>query len=296
MRHLRGRRNAHLQEPRRLQRPSLGQAAARDARHVHRQSYPFQGLHRRHAAGGQARAGDRRRQLGLRHRQRGGPRRCMRALEPAHRLLVPAEDRVRPAAEDLPIWNLPVPLQRLLLRGIVRLMIGDYRRYGLQKPVTDCSTGIRPTAPRHSATSSRAASSRFRASSAMMATRYISPMAPPAIRSDRRRHGVPQLVPIPAAGHGRGQERRGPGLRRCIPGRRAATSTSSAPASRARALAPCWRRRRSSMPIDRHAGRVGAADRRYPRVVGRKAAGQTISSIRAARGARCGSPGACCGY
>ncbi len=35
---------------------------------------------------------------------------------------------------DLPIWNLPVWLQRLVLRALVRVFIGDYRRYGLQKP------------------------------------------------------------------------------------------------------------------------------------------------------------------
>lgn len=35
---------------------------------------------------------------------------------------------------DLPIWWLPVPLQRLVLRGIIAVVIGDYRRYGLKKP------------------------------------------------------------------------------------------------------------------------------------------------------------------
>jgi hypothetical protein len=35
---------------------------------------------------------------------------------------------------DLPIWGLPVPLQRVILKGIVRALIGDYRRYGLQQP------------------------------------------------------------------------------------------------------------------------------------------------------------------
>jgi hypothetical protein len=35
---------------------------------------------------------------------------------------------------DLPIWNLPVWLQRLVLRALVRVFIGDYRHYGLQKP------------------------------------------------------------------------------------------------------------------------------------------------------------------
>ena len=35
---------------------------------------------------------------------------------------------------DLPIWNLPVTLQRLALRAIVRVSVGDYRRYGLKKP------------------------------------------------------------------------------------------------------------------------------------------------------------------
>lgn len=35
---------------------------------------------------------------------------------------------------DLPIWNLPVSVQRLVLRAIVRLTIGDYRDYGLQWP------------------------------------------------------------------------------------------------------------------------------------------------------------------
>ena len=35
---------------------------------------------------------------------------------------------------DLPIWGLPIFLQRLLLKGIILVTIGDYRRYGLQKP------------------------------------------------------------------------------------------------------------------------------------------------------------------
>lgn len=35
---------------------------------------------------------------------------------------------------DLPIWNLPVFMQRLILRGVIRLVIGDYRAYGLQRP------------------------------------------------------------------------------------------------------------------------------------------------------------------
>jgi cation diffusion facilitator CzcD-associated flavoprotein CzcO len=35
---------------------------------------------------------------------------------------------------DLPIWNLPVFLQRAILKTIVRIVIGDYRSYGLPKP------------------------------------------------------------------------------------------------------------------------------------------------------------------
>lgn len=35
---------------------------------------------------------------------------------------------------DLPIWHLPVWIQRPILRAIVRLVIGDYRNYGLQRP------------------------------------------------------------------------------------------------------------------------------------------------------------------
>lgn len=35
---------------------------------------------------------------------------------------------------DLPIWTLPITLQRLILRGIIKVFIGDYRRYGLEKP------------------------------------------------------------------------------------------------------------------------------------------------------------------
>ena len=35
---------------------------------------------------------------------------------------------------DLPIWNLPVFVQRLVLRGVIQLVIGDYRAYGLQRP------------------------------------------------------------------------------------------------------------------------------------------------------------------
>lgn len=35
---------------------------------------------------------------------------------------------------DLPIWWLPISIQRLVLRGIISVMIGDYRRYGLKNP------------------------------------------------------------------------------------------------------------------------------------------------------------------
>lgn len=35
---------------------------------------------------------------------------------------------------DLPIWYLPVTLQRWILRIIIWVTIGDYRRYGLEKP------------------------------------------------------------------------------------------------------------------------------------------------------------------
>jgi hypothetical protein len=35
---------------------------------------------------------------------------------------------------DLPIWGLPVFMQRLILRVLVKVFIGDYRAYGLQRP------------------------------------------------------------------------------------------------------------------------------------------------------------------
>jgi hypothetical protein len=35
---------------------------------------------------------------------------------------------------DIPIWGLPVFMQRLFLRALVWAVIGDYRRYGLQRP------------------------------------------------------------------------------------------------------------------------------------------------------------------
>ena len=35
---------------------------------------------------------------------------------------------------DLPIWGLPILLQRAILKGIIWLTIGDFRRYGLQRP------------------------------------------------------------------------------------------------------------------------------------------------------------------
>ncbi|MGI9424767.1 MAG: flavin-containing monooxygenase [Hyphomicrobiaceae bacterium] len=35
---------------------------------------------------------------------------------------------------DLPIWHLPVTVQRWILRAIVAITIGDYRNYGLEKP------------------------------------------------------------------------------------------------------------------------------------------------------------------
>ncbi len=38
------------------------------------------------------------------------------------------------ALTDLPIWWMPVALQRIVLRGLIKVIIGDYRRYGLKKP------------------------------------------------------------------------------------------------------------------------------------------------------------------
>src|SRR6185312_17109930 len=35
---------------------------------------------------------------------------------------------------DIPIWGLPIFVQRAILKSIVRLSIGDYRRYGLPRP------------------------------------------------------------------------------------------------------------------------------------------------------------------
>jgi cation diffusion facilitator CzcD-associated flavoprotein CzcO len=35
---------------------------------------------------------------------------------------------------DLPIWGLPIFLQRLVLKALIRLLIGDYRSYGLPHP------------------------------------------------------------------------------------------------------------------------------------------------------------------
>ena len=35
---------------------------------------------------------------------------------------------------DVPIWGLPIFMQRTLLKTMVKLTIGDYRRYGLQRP------------------------------------------------------------------------------------------------------------------------------------------------------------------
>lgn len=35
---------------------------------------------------------------------------------------------------DLPIWGLPIFIQRALLKSIIWISIGDYRRYGLKKP------------------------------------------------------------------------------------------------------------------------------------------------------------------
>ncbi|HZB90132.1 MAG TPA: NAD(P)-binding domain-containing protein [Stellaceae bacterium] len=39
----------------------------------------------------------------------------------------------RPLVEALPLW-LPVPLQRLLLKAALKVVFGDYRRYGLPRP------------------------------------------------------------------------------------------------------------------------------------------------------------------
>lgn len=35
---------------------------------------------------------------------------------------------------DIPLWGLPIFMQRAILKAIVRVSIGDYRRYGLQRP------------------------------------------------------------------------------------------------------------------------------------------------------------------
>jgi hypothetical protein len=35
---------------------------------------------------------------------------------------------------DLPIWRLPISIQRLVLKGLIRAFIGDYRSYGLPIP------------------------------------------------------------------------------------------------------------------------------------------------------------------
>jgi hypothetical protein len=35
---------------------------------------------------------------------------------------------------DLPIWGMPLWMQRLVLRGLIRVLIGDYRSYGLPRP------------------------------------------------------------------------------------------------------------------------------------------------------------------
>jgi thioredoxin reductase len=35
---------------------------------------------------------------------------------------------------DIPIWGLPIWMQRLILRALIRIVIGDYRSYGLPKP------------------------------------------------------------------------------------------------------------------------------------------------------------------
>ncbi|MBS0253540.1 MAG: NAD(P)/FAD-dependent oxidoreductase, partial [Proteobacteria bacterium] len=35
---------------------------------------------------------------------------------------------------DLPIWGLPIFVQRAILKSIIAFSIGDYRRYGLQRP------------------------------------------------------------------------------------------------------------------------------------------------------------------
>jgi hypothetical protein len=35
---------------------------------------------------------------------------------------------------DIPIWQLPIWTQRLVLRALIRIVIGDYRSYGLPKP------------------------------------------------------------------------------------------------------------------------------------------------------------------
>lgn len=38
------------------------------------------------------------------------------------------------ALSDLPIWSLPVVIQRPILKAIIRVTIGDYRAYGLKRP------------------------------------------------------------------------------------------------------------------------------------------------------------------
>ena len=35
---------------------------------------------------------------------------------------------------DVPIWHLPVTIQRWILRGVIYVTLGDFRKYGLEKP------------------------------------------------------------------------------------------------------------------------------------------------------------------
>ena len=78
----------------------------------------------------------RRRQLRRRHGVRCGSLRPLLRYQPADRAtgICRKHFSVVPLT-DLPIWGLPIFVQRALLKtDRCRLSIGDYRRYGLQKP------------------------------------------------------------------------------------------------------------------------------------------------------------------
>ncbi len=255
--------------------------AASPARSIHSKDYEEP-----RPAAQQARARHRRRQLGLRHRLRGARvgASCDWSLRSGYWFL--PKTAFGTPLTDLPIWGLPVFLQRLILRALVRVFIGDYRAYGLQQP--DAQAVRAPSRIRHRraqlpAAGTHQAAPRHRALLGHQGAFHRRQHR--RVRPDRRRNRLHNSLPVPAEGPRADRERRRARLRRRLPrrGQEPLHRRLGAGAQRLRLAADAGRQplRRD----DRAAGRDRAADRLRPEVARAQAADHATSSIPAARAA-----------